>query len=529
MRLTILAAALLAMGQGVSAQQPAARAAERPIAVGASVSGVLVPNDAQRSSGKYEDGYILSGRRGDLVELRLSSGDFDPYLLVSGPDGFTIANDDDAAASGSVDSRLVLALPADGSYRVSVTSFRPGATGAYQLSARTAAAGTRPSLQEQAQRIAIGGSVDGALARQDATLGAAYVDRYRFFGRRGQRVALELSSRDFDTILALRRPDGDEIGNDDSGTGERVSTDSRLETALAEDGEYTILVSSFTAQATGKYRLSLRPSQGSARQANVRGGARIFALTVGVSDYGGRTNNLANTDQDATRLTNALQKAGLLNPASVVLTNAEATRASVEAAFARIAEQAGPDDLFLFFFSGHGDQVPAAQGAQELDGMSETIELRDAAMTDRELASLFAKVRTRTALILIDSCFSGGFRDLVARPGVMALFSSEEDLTSDVAVPLGSGGYLAHFLPGALTGDADIDGDRMLTAGELSTFLRRQFSRQGEISASTVDRQQRNVQNLVIERGGVQVDDVLLRLPPLAPVQTAGTAAPPTR
>jgi hypothetical protein len=132
---------------------------------------------------------------------------------------------------------------------------------------------------------------------------------------------------------------------------------------------------------------------------------------------------------------------------------------------------------------------------------------------------MFARIRTRTALILLDSCFSGGFRELVSRPGVMAMFSSEEDLTSEVAETLGSGGYLAHFLPGALTGDADIDGDRMLTAGELATHLRRQFARQGEISALTVDRLQRNLQNLVVERGGLQVDDVLLRLS--GPEQTA--------
>jgi hypothetical protein len=159
--------------------------------------------------------------------------------------------------------------------------------------------------------------------------------------------------------------------------------------------------------------------------------------------------------------------------------------------------------------------------------MSETIELRDAAMTDRELAALFARVRTRSALLLMDSCFSGGFRELVDRPGMMGLFSSEEDLTSDVAASLGSGGYLAHFLPRALTGEADIDGDRMLTAGELATYLRRQFARQGEIGATTSDRLQRNLQQLVVERGGVQVDDVILRLSPAPAAQANATAAAP--
>jgi hypothetical protein len=513
MRISLLVAAagLLAAAQSAGAQPPAA-AQDRPLAIGASVSGALTQADRQRSSGKYEDGYTVTGRRGDRIELRLGSPDFDPYLLVTGPGGLTLANDDDPEGRGALDSRLVLVLPQDGAYRVSVTSYRPGAMGAYQLSAAPAPRGAAASEPERAEAIALGGSVTGTLSQQDEAIGDKFVDRYRFTGRRGQRVSLALSSTDFDTYLVLRGPDGDELDNDDIMRRGRTSTDSRLETALAEDGEYTVLVTSYRDRATGKYRLTLAPSQGSERQTAVRGGPRVFALLVGVSDYGGRTSDLPDTDQDAVRIGEALSKAGLLNPASVTLTNAEATRASVAAAFERIAAQAGPDDLFLFFFSGHGDQIAAAAGASELDGLTETIELRDAALTDRELAAMFARIRTRTALILLDSCFSGGFRELVSRPGVMAMFSSEEDLTSDVATPLGSGGYLAHFLPGALTGEADIDGDRMLTAGELATHVRRQFARQGEISAHTVDRLQRNLQNLVVERGGLQVDDVLLRL-----------------
>ena len=515
----VLPAALLAFASGAEAQ-PAPAPVERPLAVGVSVSGMLGPSDRQRGSGKFEDVYILSGRAGERVELRLGSSDFDPFLLVTGPDGFMRSNDDDPDGDGALASRIVLVLPRDGAYRVSATSFRPGALGEYRLSSAAARADARPSDPERAEAIALGTAVTGTLARGDSVDGQTFVDRYRFAGRRGQRISLTLSSGDFDTTLALRAPDGDVFENDDSGPRSRPETDSRMETALAQDGDYTILVSSFGPQATGKYRLSLQPSRGSERQALVRAGPRVFAVMVGVSDYGGRTSDLANTDADATRLAAALAKSGMLNPASVVLTNAEATRAGVEAAFARVAAQAGPDDLFLFFYSGHGDQVAAAPEAGELDGLSETIELRDAAMTDRELASLFAKVGTRSTLILMDSCFSGGFRELVDRPGVMAMFSSEEDLTSEVAQPLGSGGYLAHFLPEALTGAADIDGDAMITAGELATHVRRQFGRQGEISAVTVDGLQRNLQQLVIERGGVQVDDVILRLGP-APVATA--------
>lgn len=358
--------------------------------------------------------------------------------------------------------------------------------------------------------IRIGGLAAGTLADGDEQLETGeFVDRYRFQGHRGERVSIALQSRDFDAYVILIPPGGRQQDNDDNGDGR--STDSRLETALAEDGEYQVLVTSYRPGEAGRYALDIAPSQGSPRQAAAPAGPHVFALFVGVSNYGGRVADLPDTDGDAKGLALQMEQAGVLNPASIVLTNAEATRAGVRAAFARLAAQAGPQDTFLFFFSGHGDRVRAAAGSPELDGETETIELRDGALTDRELAQMFSTLRTRLAVVALDSCFSGGFNDVVSRPNVMGIFSSEEDLTSQVASTYGAGGYLSHFLTAGMSGEADEDGDSMLTAGELAEYLRRSFREEGDIPASTGDGLQ-NYQNLVIARGGVNVDDVLYRL-----------------
>src|SRR6185503_17017211 len=105
-------------------------------------------------------------------------------------------------------------------------------------------------------------------------------------------------------------------------------------------------------------------------------------------------------------------------------------------------------------------------------GRAETIELFDAAMTDAELQPLFDRVHPRLAMVALDSCFSGGFRNLIDRPNVMGMFSSEEDLTSLVASQFKAGGYLSYFLRAGLSGEADSDGDRIVTSGELSTYVR---------------------------------------------------------
>jgi hypothetical protein len=276
------------------------------------------------------------------------------------------------------------------------------------------------------------------------------------------------------------------------------------------------MVTSYRPGETGSYRFSVSPGQEPPRQATAPGGPRVYAVMVGVSDYAGEANNLPYTDEDARKLAETLRREGALNDASIVLTNAEATVGGVRQAFARVAAQAGPDDLFLFFFSGHGTQVGTPISGVEPDGKAESIVLRDGQISDTDMADLFETLNTRLSLLVLDSCFSGGFaRNVVDRPGVMGLFSSEEDLTSAVAGKFRAGGYLSHFVRQGMAGEADVDGDRLVTAGELASYLRRQFRVEVEDVESTTQDGQRNYQNLVVDRGGVQVDDVIVRLPAL--------------
>lgn len=489
------------------------------IAVGRTVGGSLAGGDEQLDSGEFIDSWTLRGRRGQQLDIRLTSTAFDPYLMVRGPDDFSGDNDDDAGVDDSRDSRLLITLPADGEYQISATSYEAGETGAYRLAVLDGAgvSAPRPASEAPSARPARGGevtlgeAVSGALAGGDDTLNSGeYVDRYRFSGQRGQRVAVDLTSSAFDAYTMVITPSGEQFDNDDGEDG----TNSRQELVLPEDGDYEVQVTSYRPGETGSYRFSVEAGREPPRQAVVPGGPRVFALMVGVSDYEGDINDLAFTDEDARKLAEVLRRDGSLNDASIVLTNADATVDGVRDAFARVAAEAGPDDLFLFFFSGHGDQQPTAVSGLEPDGKAETLSLFDGDIDDTELASLFASLDTRLALLVVDACFSGGFaRNVVDRPGVMGVFSSEEDLTSAVAGKFQAGGYLSHFVRAGMSGEADSDGDRLVTAGELATYLRRQFRVEVEDVQATTQEGQRNYQNLVIDRGGVQVDDVIVRLP----------------
>jgi hypothetical protein len=128
------------------------------------------------------------------------------------------------------------------------------------------------------------------------------------------------------------------------------------------------------------------------------------------------------------------------------------------------------------------------------------------------MAHLFDSINARVAIIALDSCFSGGFaRDVISRPNRMGFFSSEEDLTSNVASSFQAGGYLSHFLRLGLRGEADTNPrDSLLTAGELSHYLFTMYATNMQgVTATTTDQQQ-SYQHLVIERGSVRVNAPLV-------------------
>ena len=506
-RLTPTAALAAATSEG---SQPSA------IRLGEEVRGELGESDGESQSGRHLDHYSFSGTRGQRIDLRAASGDFDTMLTLTGPANYSVRNDDDATAQGeTLDSRLLATLPADGSYTIGVTSYSRGSTGAYTLATgfnRDGVADTE-IVDGQATQVALGRTLTGSLDKGDETLSSGeYLERYRFAGRRGQPVTIDYSSDDFDTYLILRTPSGEQQDVDDTGD----SLNSRFERVLEEDGDYTIVATSYTPGATGAFQLAL--SEGTTRIPANPTPRRVFAISVGIADYGGNTSDLTNTDSDAAKLFQKLDELGVLRSESVLMTNQQATLPEFRRAFARVAAQAGPEDIFLFFYSGHGSQIDDPDDSGELDGRDETLVFADGEeLTDDDLATMFRGVRANTTLLVLDSCFSGGFeRDLITRPGMMGLFSSEEDLTSLVASEFSAGGYLARFFSDAIAGQADDNGDRNITAGELVSYLRYRFRAQCNgrncIEAETGDAQ-RNHQELVVQRGSIEVDDILMVLP----------------
>ena len=133
------------------------------------------------------------------------------------------------------------------------------------------------------------------------------------------------------------------------------------------------------------------------------------------------------------------------------------------------------------------------------------------------MSDLLGLVEADISLVVLDACFSGGFsKDVISAPGRMGLFSSEEDVTSQVAAKFRAGGYLAQFVFDGVGGRlADADGDGGISAIELSQYIHERY-RSDVKSAAPGDYvrtggPQTGFQHFVADRGSIAPDRVIFR------------------
>lgn len=234
-------------------ERPAAGRPPRPtgIRVGQSIEGALTARDPETSGGQAYDAYSFRARAGDRFQIDLSADAFDPVVRVGrmrAGEFNELAMNDDTAETG-LNSRLIFTAEDGGDYIIRATPLSAGGEGAYTLALARA-----PELAP-AQPIEIGGTIEGALSEGDGKgASGATADAYRFSGREGQRIRIDMSSDEFDTYVELFDAQHASLAEDDDGGPE--GTNSRLTFTLPRTGDYFIEARAFT-EATGGYVLSL--------------------------------------------------------------------------------------------------------------------------------------------------------------------------------------------------------------------------------------------------------------------------------
>lgn len=481
-------------------------------------SGELAGTDTQRAGGQYMDVYEFEGQPGQRVVVDMTSESLDTYLLLETPLGTLLQNDDTDSTRHSV---IEADLSEFGTYRVSATSYGERETGSYLLQINTVAGSG--SGNHDTVNLEMDVAVSGRLQDSDADREEGqYQDFYSFLGDAGQNLRISLRSNEFDTWLQVVAPDGSALENDDFEGSTNVSV---VDWRLPATGRYSVIVSSYRTSETGAYEIGISESSGTAPGTiePIDEGNGIYGIFVGISDYSSlrRTQpgwgDLDFTRDDAIVIRDALiRSAGMPAANAITLLDGEATVQNVRRAFSDLAARMDADDTFVFFYSGHGGQEerPGGFNAADADGYDETLALADNTITDDEINELFDSLSVQTAMIILDSCFSGGFaKDVISSPGRMGLFSSDEDVPSLVADKFQAGGYLSHFFGEAISDSrADEDGDRAINAMELSQYLHLRYNVEAQTkSRSTFDTPNFGYQHLVADRGGVPFDRVLFR------------------
>ncbi|MEM6645154.1 MAG: pre-peptidase C-terminal domain-containing protein [Bacteroidota bacterium] len=236
---------------------PAARSGSGPLSV--SYNGTLSSSDDQLNDGEHYDVCGIALNQGEQVVLDLTSNAFDTHLFVISPSGEITQNDDYEGSTSR--SRIELDATESGDWRIGVTSYAGGETGAYQVNVTASSQG--------------GGG--GGLSTQTGTLAAGdtqlssgeYADAYTMNVTAGQRIIVDLTSSEFDPFIVLVDPSGEKTQNDDF---EGSASRSRLELTAGTSGEWAVVVTSYKPGEAGAYTLQMSPPLGGGGKGGSGGG-----------------------------------------------------------------------------------------------------------------------------------------------------------------------------------------------------------------------------------------------------------------
>jgi len=205
-----------------------------------------------------------------------------------------------------------------------------------------------------------------------------------------------------------------------------------------------------------------------------------YAVVVGIADYQSmtyRTGDLRYADNDAQQMATFFRsKIGGNVPANHIrlLTNKQATYGQIREALS-LFKQAQPGDRIIFYFSGHG--LPDSFVPYDVrPGNQQHL------LSYQDIKSAFRNSKATTKLCIADACLAGGLTQQQRKK--TAQIAASDDNNHTVAMLLASrstqyavenqrlsGGAFTHYLLEGLRGQADRDGNRIVTIRELHQYI----------------------------------------------------------
>jgi WD40 repeat protein len=155
----------------------------------------------------------------------------------------------------------------------------------------------------------------------------------------------------------------------------------------------------------------------------------LFILAVGINSYKNPQYNLEYAVNDAQSFVHALsaQADSLFNSVKIFeIYNEMAIKGNIVAAINEVKTLVGPEDVFIFYYAGHG-VMSYAKVAEDSDFFivthdvtnlySETVVLQEKAISANELMDYSVEISAAKQLFILDACHSGGALDAFATRG----------------------------------------------------------------------------------------------------------------
>ncbi len=206
---------------------------------------------------------------------------------------------------------------------------------------------------------------------------------------------------------------------------------------------------------------------------------KVWAVVVGVASYS-HMPPLQYTDDDAYRMYAFLKspEGGALKDDQIkILVDDAATKDNILFAMDEVFRNAGPNDLVMMYYSGHG--LKGSFLPIDFDGHNNKLH-------HEEISGILNRSKAKYKLFIADACHSGSmfnskgsidtalkdyYTSLAkAAPGTALILSSKSGETSLESSGLRQGVF-SHFLLRGLKGEADVDYNNIVNVQELYNYI----------------------------------------------------------
>ena len=223
----------------------------------------------------------------------------------------------------------------------------------------------------------------------------------------------------------------------------------------------------------------------------------LYILSIGINAYKNPAYNLNYAVNDSKAFVKTIENGAdsLFNSVKTYsLHNSKATKANVMAIIAEIKAEIGHEDVFLFYYAGHGvmsnEEAPTASEffivTHDVTNLYDSpAVIREKAISASELMAVSVSVVAEKQLFILDACHSGGaiesfavrgsdrekaLAQLARNTGTFFLTAAQDAEFANEVGKLNHG-LFTYALLELLEGSVVVDGDQRVTVSELKSYV----------------------------------------------------------